>query len=185
MGHYQSFNGVGGGGHNSRDELDKIKLPKDMTGLTLLDIGCAEGFYCFEAVSYGCAQVVGIDIKPERIAEARNICNKKNCTNVLFLEMNLYDIKNFDKFDIVLFLSVSHHLKDLFGALQIIYDVTKKLLIAEIEVSGSNDIRKDERGFQYPPKEWVITTLKLVGWENILEIGSCKNENRIVFHAIK
>jgi len=170
MGHYQTFNGVGGGGHDSRNELDKIKLPEDMTGKTLLDIGCAEGFFCLEAARRGCSKVVGIDIKSERIAEAKNRQNKKKYANVQFLEMDLYDVKNFGKFDIVLFLSVSHHLKDLFGALQIIYDVTEKLLIAEIEVSGSNDIRKGCHGFQYPPKEWVITTLKRIGWRNILEI---------------
>ncbi len=183
--HYQKFNNIHGG-HNCEEELKKINLPKDMTGLTLLDIGCSEGFYCFEATKRGCTRVVGIDINAERIKIAKDMRNKSGYTNVYFFEADLYDIvKHISKFDIVLFLSVFHHLKYPVGALKILHELTKKLLIAEIEVSGTDNIRRDGHGFCYPPKNWVITAFKMAGWNNIEEMGIGKNGNRIIFCCVK
>jgi tRNA (mo5U34)-methyltransferase len=33
----------------ARDKLPYFRLPDDMTGLRVLDVGCAEGYFSFEA----------------------------------------------------------------------------------------------------------------------------------------
>lgn len=48
-------------------------LPDDMTGLSLLDMGCAEGYFCLAAHRRNAARVVGIDISSEMIEKAEFI----------------------------------------------------------------------------------------------------------------
>ena len=46
-------------------------LPGDLTGKTVLDIGCNAGFYSFEMRRRGAARVVGIDADERYLAQAR------------------------------------------------------------------------------------------------------------------
>src|SRR5664280_1456464 len=46
------------------DKLPHYGLPADMTGMRVLDIGHAEGFFSFEAERRGAAEVVGIENYP-------------------------------------------------------------------------------------------------------------------------
>ena len=45
-------------------------FPEDMTGMTVLDIGCNAGFYSLQLASRG-ASVTGIDHDPRYLAQAR------------------------------------------------------------------------------------------------------------------
>ena len=47
------------GREDSNVELARIDLPEDLTGLQILDIGCSDGFFCFECEKRGAARVVG------------------------------------------------------------------------------------------------------------------------------
>lgn len=42
-------------------------LPEDMTGLRVLDVGCAEGFFSFEAARRGAREVVSLDFDAQCI----------------------------------------------------------------------------------------------------------------------
>lgn len=46
-------------------------VPADMTGMTVLDIGCNAGFYSLEAARRGAGRVVAIDSDPRHLAQAR------------------------------------------------------------------------------------------------------------------
>src|SRR3546814_4790194 len=46
------------------------RLPADLSGWTVLDIGCNAGFYSFE-LAKRCAAVTGIDIYPGYLRQAR------------------------------------------------------------------------------------------------------------------
>src|SRR6201747_948342 len=46
-------------------------IPQDLTGKTVLDIGCNAGFYSLEMKRRGAARVVGIDSDPVYLAQAR------------------------------------------------------------------------------------------------------------------
>ena len=48
-------------------------LPDDMTGLRVLDVGCAEGFFSFEAERRGASEVISLDFDSECI-ERFKIC---------------------------------------------------------------------------------------------------------------
>ncbi len=46
-------------------------IPADLTGLSVLDIGCNGGFYAMEMKRRGAARVVGIDHDEDYLAQAR------------------------------------------------------------------------------------------------------------------
>src|SRR4030081_1952622 len=46
-------------------------IPRDLTGRTVLDIGCNAGFYSIEMKRRGAARVLGIDNHDEYLAQAR------------------------------------------------------------------------------------------------------------------
>src|SRR5262245_40403233 len=46
---------------HTRWMLERMGLPRSMAGETVLDIGCSDGFFAFEAEKRGAARVVGID----------------------------------------------------------------------------------------------------------------------------
>jgi len=50
--------------------FDKHGIP-DVAGRSVLDIGCSSGYYGFVAKTRGAARVLGIDVDPIRIAQAR------------------------------------------------------------------------------------------------------------------
>ena len=46
-------------------------LPKDLTGKSVLDIGCNAGFYSIEMKRRGAERVLGVDFDPRYLAQAR------------------------------------------------------------------------------------------------------------------
>src|SRR3954463_4507211 len=46
-------------------------LPKDLTGKTVLDVGCNAGFYSMELKRRGADYVLGLDSDPRYLAQAR------------------------------------------------------------------------------------------------------------------
>ncbi|HEX2834290.1 MAG TPA: class I SAM-dependent methyltransferase [Thermoanaerobaculia bacterium] len=105
--------------------LDALGLPRDMRGLRLLDIGCSDGYFSFEAERRG-AEVVAIDFVPEGytgFATARRILD----SNVEYRMDNVYNLtpETYGTFDVVLFLGVLYHLRKPLVALDAIRSVLK------------------------------------------------------------
>lgn len=101
-----------------------------LQGSSLLDVGCAEGFFCFEAERLGFAEVFGIDIKRDRFLAA---CAYRDVTGS-GCEFRLRDaltLPNDKSFDVVLVLNVLHHLEDPIGALRILAGRSRNCLIIE------------------------------------------------------
>lgn len=53
-----------------RYQLTFDGLGADLSGASVLDIGCGSGIYCFEAARRGAARVVGVDIADDMVALA-------------------------------------------------------------------------------------------------------------------
>jgi len=94
------------------EKLPYYGLPEDLTNKRVLDIGCAEGFFSFEAERRGAREVIGIDSFTDSIRRF-NIAKAARQSNASAYLMNVYDLepKRLGTFDVVLFYGVFYHLK--------------------------------------------------------------------------
>ena len=97
-------------------------LPEDLSGKTVLDIGCNAGFYSIEMKRRGGKRVVGIDSDPRYLAQAR-LAARVTGYDIEFHEMSVYDVGRLgEPFDVVLFMGVLYHLRHPLLALDLIHD---------------------------------------------------------------
>lgn len=126
------------------EKLPFFGLPDDMSGMRVLDIGCCEGFFSFEAERRGAADVVAIDSFPESIRRF-NICRSTLGSKATGYLTSVYDLNpsNFGTFDLVMYFGVLYHLRHPLLSLQKIASVTAGTLLlqtASFEAAGLNGI---------------------------------------------
>lgn len=96
-------------------------VPEDLTGKTVLDIGCNAGFYSFEMRRRGAGRVVGIDADERYLAQARYAARTLGETAVEFRPLSVYDVGALgERFDLVIFMGVLYHLRHPLLALDLI-----------------------------------------------------------------
>jgi len=116
--------------------LDEM-MPKDLSGKTVLDIGCNSGFFSIEMKKRGAERVVGVDIMHYLLAQARFTSHWFGLPVELH-ESSAYDVDQFDmKFDVVLFIGVLYHLKHPLLALEKIASICKDTMYLASVVRGS------------------------------------------------
>ncbi len=101
---YQSF-GDDKGDSRSAEKLRAIRLPAGLSGKSVLDIGCNEGYFCQVALERGAARVLGIDSNAATIASAT-----QRVAGAEFRHQSWWDLGG-EKFDYILFLSAIHYEK--------------------------------------------------------------------------
>lgn len=96
-----------------------------LTGKTIIDVGCNEGFFSFFMAEAG-ANVIGIDIDKHRLSKAEFIKKVKNINNVDFQNISIYseEFKDFKKVDLCLCLGFLHRIPDPFNAISMISEKT-------------------------------------------------------------
>lgn len=92
-------------------------------GKRVLDVGCRDGLFSFEAERRGAREVIGIDNDLSRAATEVLIPHFRS--RVRMVEMNLLDLRpqTFGRFDVVVFAGVLYHMRYPFQALRIVRDV--------------------------------------------------------------
>jgi tRNA (mo5U34)-methyltransferase len=110
-------------------------VPEDLTGKTVLDIGCNAGFFSLEMKRRGAKRVVGIDIMPHILAQARFTSHWFDLP-IELLEWDVYNIEALGTFDIVIFLGVLYHLKHPLYALEKVYNACNSMLYFQSAVRG-------------------------------------------------
>src|SRR5207249_4543044 len=95
-------------------------IPTDLSGKTVLDIGCNGGFYSIQMKLRNAARVLAIDLDPDYLRQARFAAETIG-VKIEFVEMSAYDVGLLgERFDIVLFLGVLYHLRHPLLALDLI-----------------------------------------------------------------
>ncbi|HEX7088279.1 MAG TPA: TIGR04290 family methyltransferase [Vicinamibacterales bacterium] len=88
------------------------RLPEDLRGWRVLDVGCNAGFYAFEMKRRGAAHVLGIDADPRYVRQARFAAARLGYEDVEFQERSVYEVAELGgPFDLVLFMGVLYHLR--------------------------------------------------------------------------
>lgn len=139
---------------------ERYFIPEDMTGKRVLDIGAWDGYWTWEALKRGAAEVVAIDDfsddcgKSDKVKrkgwETFDLCresfgftkrpypyenngpwfNEKN-QKVSRIEMSVYEVEKLGQFDIVFFFGVIYHLKHPLLALEKISSVCSGSIYVE------------------------------------------------------
>ena len=129
-------------------------LPADLTGKSVLDIGCNAGFYSIEMKRRGARRVVGIDSDDRYLEQARLASAALGYDRIEFRNLSIYDVALLgERFDLVLFMGVLYHLRHPLLALDLIREhVAADLMLFQTMQQGSADIAEvpDDHPFFIP-----------------------------------
>jgi len=133
----------------------KHVLPDDLTGLSVLDIGCNAGFYAMQAKARGADRVLGIDTDPHYLRQARFAADKAGL-EVEYRQASVYDVGSLgERFDLVIFMGVLYHLRHPLLALDLIYEhVADDLMLFQCMQRGDHTIPRLAEN--YPFSEWAV-----------------------------
>jgi len=129
-------------------------IPQDLSGRTVLDIGCNGGFYSIEMKRRGADRVVAIDFDETYLAQARfaaEVCE----VEIEFQKLSVYDVAKLqEKFDVVLFMGVLYHLRHPLLALDLIHEhAARDLLIFQSMQRGSDEIVPVREDYPFSQRE--------------------------------
>jgi tRNA (mo5U34)-methyltransferase len=118
-------------------------LPADLSGRTVLDIGCNAGFYSMEMKRRGAARVLGVDFDEDYLAQARFAAEVEGL-DIEFRQLSVYDVGALgERFDIVFFIGVLYHLRHPLLALDLVREhAVKDLMLFESMCRGSTRSRR-------------------------------------------
>jgi tRNA (mo5U34)-methyltransferase len=116
-------------------------IPADLTGKSVLDIGCNGGFYSIEMKRRGASRVLGIDFDEDYLAQAR-FAAEVTGHDIEFAKLSVYDVGALgEKFDLVVFMGVLYHLRHPLLALDLIHEhVAGNLLLFQSMQRGSPEM---------------------------------------------
>jgi tRNA (mo5U34)-methyltransferase len=131
-------------------ERFRTVLPSDMTGLTVLDIGCNAGFYSLEMKRRGASRVLGIDSDDRYLAQAR-LAAELTELDVQFVRLPVWDVAALrERFDLIIFMGVLYHLRHPLLALDLIHEhVAKDLLLFQSMQRGSREITAVDEDYEF------------------------------------
>jgi tRNA (mo5U34)-methyltransferase len=128
-------------------------VPQDLTGATVLDIGCNGGFYSIQMKRRGAERVLGLDID-ERYLNQGRYAAKTLGLDIEFQLGSVYDVDKVEgQFDFVIFMGVLYHLRyPLFALDKVVKKVGGKLLFQTM-IRGSEEVRDWEKNYHFWNKE--------------------------------
>ncbi|MFL6312787.1 MAG: TIGR04290 family methyltransferase [Terriglobales bacterium] len=113
------------------------ELPQDLSGASVLDIGCNGGFYSIELKRRGASRVLGVDVDDRYLEQAR-FASQVLGLDIEFAKYSVYDVDSIPgKFDFVLFMGVFYHLRYPLFALDKVVKKVGKSLIFQTMIRGS------------------------------------------------
>ena len=152
-----NLNGVQTAPHHFLGDYPAVKfhrfahaLPADLSGKSVLDIGCNAGFYSIEMKRRGAERVLGVDFDERYLAQARFAAETLGI-EIEFRQLSVYDVGSLhEQFDVVIFMGVLYHLRHPLLALDFIREhVAKDLMLFQTMQRGSNDAMQVEENYDF------------------------------------
>jgi len=130
-------------------------IPADLTGKSVLDIGCNAGFYSIEMKRRGAARVLGIDSDERYLAQARFAADVVGA-DIEFRNLDVYRVSELgERFNLVIFMGVLYHLRHPLLALDLLHRyVVGDLLLFQTMQRGSAEV--EHVAADYPFQETAI-----------------------------
>ena len=183
--------------------LPFLGIPDDLSGKTVLDIGCWDGFFSFECERRGAKRVVASDVWETMGRGAFDFARTELGSDVEPVQASVYDLPgalNGERFDLVLFLGVLYHLKHPLLGIEKVAEVTAPGGLAVIETAVDADALMDRPlmafypgdELNHDPTNWwapnvpaVASMLGVSGFGDVMCRVQLYGGNRSVFHAVR
>jgi tRNA (mo5U34)-methyltransferase len=125
-------------------------IPSDLSGRTVLDIGCNAGFYSIAMKRRGAARVLGIDFDETYLAQARFAAEMADA-EIEFQKLSVYDVGALnERFDIVLFMGVLYHLRHPLLALDLVREhAVGDLMVFQSMQRGSTEVTALDENYHF------------------------------------
>ncbi len=128
-------------------------IPEDVTGASVLDIGCNGGFYSIQMKRRGAARVLGIDVDERYLGQARFAAEVLNL-DIEFEKLSVYEIDSVPgQFDYVFFMGLLYHLRYPLFALDKVVKKVRGKLVFQTMIRGSDQVRRWEDNYHFWNKE--------------------------------
>jgi tRNA (mo5U34)-methyltransferase len=116
-------------------------IPADLSGKSVLDVGCNAGFYAIEMKRRGAARVVGIDSDESYLAQARFAAEVRG-VEIEWRQLSVYEVASLEeRFDLVLFMGVLYHLRHPLLALDLLREhVVGEYLLFQSMLRGEEEV---------------------------------------------
>lgn len=171
---------------NTPEILERLHFPADLSGQTVLDVGCWDGFYSFEAERRNARRVLATDSftwqrKSWGSREGFELARRALASRVEDREIDVLDLspQAVGVFDVVLFLGVLYHMKHPMLALERVASVTGRLLVVETVIDllyapakalkfyAGDELEQDESNWFGPTPSAVEAMLRSVGFARV------------------
>ncbi len=124
-------------------------IPEDLTGATVLDIGCNGGFYSIQMKQRGAKHVLGIDIDDRYLEQARFAAETLG-VEIEFQKLSVYGIDEIaGEFDYVFFMGVFYHLRYPLYALDRVIKKIRGKLVFQTMIRGSEDVEQWRENYSF------------------------------------
>ena len=126
-------------------------IPEDLSGKSVLDIGCNAGFYSFEMKRRGATRVLGIDHDERYLEQARYAASVLGLKDIEFRRGEVWDVAALgERFDLVIFMGVLYHLRHPLLALDLIHEhVAGDLLLFQSLQAGTKGMFRPEADYEF------------------------------------
>lgn len=125
--------------HATRLEMiDRALAPlgPDLSGLTAIDLACHQGYFALELAGRGLDRVLGIDVRPEHVADASLMAEIRGQNNFKASvgDVDALSADELGRFDVVLMLGLIYHLENPVGAIRLAHALTRRVCVLETQV---------------------------------------------------
>jgi tRNA (mo5U34)-methyltransferase len=136
------------------------RLPAELSGKSVLDIGCNAGFYSIEMKRRGASRVLAIDSDERYLAQARLASETLGFNDIEFARLDVYDVGAIgERFDLVIFMGVLYHLRHPLLALDLIHKhVAGDLMLFQSMQRGSKHVFEVAEDYKFAQTDHFFET---------------------------
>lgn len=144
----------------------------------IMDIGCYYGLYSHEAVRRGAQRALGVEINSDRYQAAKKLAELMD-DNVDIVNGDIMEIDFDDQFDIVLFLSVLHHVLDPIAVMKRLSELSSEFVIVEFCSITHRLNRKKEKDL-LPKNRIERLFAKIKNWQRTFSLKKLNDSMGII-----
>lgn len=141
----------------SRWKLIEPHVPEDLTGKSVLDLGCNAGFFSLKMKERGASYVLGVDVSSTCIAQAKFVADYLGL-DVDYKVDSVYQflLRNRMRFDFVLFLGLFYHLRHPLLVLDRVSEITRQRVYFQAVIRGAAPLTAVDPSLPFDKRALVV-----------------------------